>query len=632
MSTQILVSTIDLTSFKSDSSVSNSTIQQAECDYTDGNGYLFVFHPNLDSFYCIYNAGTITGNRITVQIRDTIGIPEGFSDTLRPTTTTNAHNYNLFNQGWSNTPAWTAEDTTTSQLTVVGSHAFTVASGLAITPGDNTRMTYHLDGNINMVGTVTSYIGTTLTINVTAVYGIGFGASLTHWDIINVDAGRIDTWFAAIGNYPSNSDVWWYFKNSSGNFDPSGMIDQVTVSGPAPKGSFILTAFNQSRTGASGSINLTDVTTTVRPKTGCWFSGRIWYSGVDASFAASGTAPFSTWTETIYFSQIIEKVEQFGRCFQVNDPTSENLFDLLPSDGGTIVIQGCGSIYKLFPVQNGLIVFAANGIWFVTGSQGIGFTANDYTVTKIANVQAISGKSFINVQGYPVFWNEEGIYTVIPGQQGGLQVTNLCLGTILSFYEDIPLSSKKYARGDYDPINYIIQWVYKDEEETNINSRYEYNRVLNFNTNNKSFYPWSIAQSTGHRVHDVKFIQGPGGSTSPSPVLKYSLSLEIGATHYFSFAEERDTIYLDWGSADYTSFFITGYKLHGQAQRRFEPTYIYMYSRADTPTAYKLRGIWNFANSGDSGKYSSEQLITNALSNFGMIFRRHRIRGSGLSL
>jgi len=51
-----------------------------------------------------------------------------------------------------------------------------------------------------------------------------------------------------------------------------------------------------------------------------------------------------------------------GNCYQVNDPTSDQLFDLLPTDGGVIVIQGCGSIYKLFPLQNALLVFAANGV------------------------------------------------------------------------------------------------------------------------------------------------------------------------------------------------------------------------------------------------------------------------------
>jgi len=72
---------------------------------------------------------------------------------------------------------------------------------------------------------------------------------------------------------------------------------------------------------------------------------------VDDSFTASGTAPRYSWSENIYFSQIVETTDQFGRCYQTNDPTSEDLFDLLPTDGGVIQIQGSGSVYKLFPVQ-----------------------------------------------------------------------------------------------------------------------------------------------------------------------------------------------------------------------------------------------------------------------------------------
>ena len=146
------------------------------------------------------------------------------------------------------------------------------------------------------------------------------------------------------------------------------------------------------RSGVSGIAGLTSIVTTIRPRTGTWFQGRVFYAGVDASQQATGDAQYYTWTENIYFSQIITPGDntEFGYCYEINDPTSETLFDLLPSDGGVINIQGSGSIYKLFPVVNGLLVFAANGIWFITGSQGIGFTATVYTVTKLSGVQSIS--------------------------------------------------------------------------------------------------------------------------------------------------------------------------------------------------------------------------------------------------
>ena len=206
-------------------------------------------------------------------------------------------------------------------------------------------------------GTVSSYVGTTLTITITSAYGGVFSLfSYTGWNIVQTNLGHITAWHTAIGNYPSNADVWWYFKDATNIFNPTTTVANVTLSSAtAPQGHFILDAFNQNRSLLSGVAGLTTVTTSVRPKTGTWFQGRVWYAGVDAQQPATGDANYYTWTENIYFSQIVDNaLTNVGSCYQENDPTSDQLFGLLPTDGGVITIQGCGSIYKLFPLQNAL--------------------------------------------------------------------------------------------------------------------------------------------------------------------------------------------------------------------------------------------------------------------------------------
>lgn len=611
LSTTLLGSVITLTDFSPASGASPVTV---ECQYAEGNGYLFVFHPNLEPFYCTYASGIITGTPINVQIRDVVGIPDGITDTYRPLVLSNEHAYNLFNQGWTNAPAWSATSTSTV-LYQTGSRTFTVQSGLSITNGDQAVVSYGptLGGSFNtMSGLVTSYSGTTLVINVTSLSNPGVaGTSISSWTITKLNAGLITAWHSATGNYPSNADVWWNYKDSTGVFNPTTMYNNVTLaSSPAPKGSFILNAFNQNRAAISGVV-ITTVSTLTRPRTGAWFQGRVWYTGVDASFQATGDASYSTWTENIYFSQVIEKPTQFGYCFDVNDPTSETLFDLLPTDGGVITIQGSGSIFKLFPIQNGLLVFAANGIWFITGSQGIGFQANDYTITKISSIQSISSTSFVDVQGFPVFWNEEGIYTVSPGQQGGLTVNSLTVGNIGAFYEEIPKSSKKYVRGSYHPIDYVIQWCYRSAEETSVTDRYEFDRVLNFNTVLKSFFPWSLGAAA--KIHGVNYVVGPGGSTSPDPAFKYVCSVASSGTFLFTFAEENYLGYLDWpsvagGSTSYTSTFTTGYRLPGQGLAMSQLPYINIYGVAGNDSQCLVRSKWDFTTSGNSGRWSTNQL------------------------
>lgn len=637
LTNQFLGASVFLPDFAADGLTFDPTVA---CEFTDGNGYLFIFHPDIEPIYCTYDAGTITGNTIAVQIRDFTGVVDGLDDNTRPSTLSDAHEYNISNQGWISGSAWTAISTTSHTLTT-GSKAFTVAAGMTgILPGQVMDANGYIitDGGQYILmgwanGTVTSYAGTTLTVNVTFANVIyGNTGPFVYWVIQPRGIGYTDEWFTDIGNYPSNADVWWRFKNSSNVFDPATTQPGVSLSlGPAPKGHYIFSAFNQIRSGVSGITGITDVVADTRPTNGCWFQGRIWYTGVNASQAATGTALYTTWTENIYFSQVVNKVDDLGKCYQTNDPTSEDLFDLLPTDGGVIVIQGCGPIYRLFPIQNGLIVFAANGVWFITGSQGIGFTANDYTITKLSSVESISCASYVDVQGLPYFWNEDGIYSVAPQQGGGLAVTSVTFTTIDGFFGEIPLDSKKFARGAYDPINYTLKWIYKSEQEASVTDRYRFDKILNYSVANKAFYPFTVDTINGY-ICAINYINSPGGSNGVLSTFKF---LSVGPTGLaMGFADEHDEAYEDWGSANFDSYFVTGYKLHGKGLTRFQMPYTVVFSRLEgfEEVAYKIQGIWDYATSGNSGRWSTNQYITISKPNFGMAFRRHRIRGQGLVL
>ena len=646
LSTKLLVSAVDLTTFLV--SGSSRTIPDIECQFSDGNGYLFVYHPSCEPFYCTFDptALTVTGNGISIKTRDFDGISEGAGqEKIRPLTLTSTHQYNLQNQGWTSGGAWTATSTTLMYNVspiASGTFAYTIAAGLTITPGTVVNMvetTFYSPGGQGSYllgrGIVVSYSGTTLTMTVTPQGGMPPGGNTPmFWTFTPVNIGYINKWFTDTGRYPSNADVWWNFKNASDVFDPAGTIANVTLSSPAPKGSFLLNPFYQDRVGASGVSGLYLLQTNVRPRTGTWFQGRVWYAGVDAyQSEVTSTSPFYTWTENIYFSQIVQTPDQFGLCYQTNDPTSEELFNLLPTDGGVIKIQGIGAIYKLFPIQNGMLVFGANGIWFITGSQGIGFTANDYTITKISNIRSLSSTSFVNVQGLPYFWNEEGVYTVTPAQQGlGLQVQSLTYNTIDSFYAEIPVSSKQAARGDYNPIDYIVQWVYRDTPASTVQGKTHFNKVLCFNTQTKAFYTYTLPSGSIH-VNGINYIPDYG-SDSPTGTFKYLTSNVVSSVNYFTFSEETDEDYVDWSASgapvDYTSYFQTGYKIRGQAQRRWQPGSVYMFSDVTDPVTYRIQGQYDYAISGDAGRWSSNQLISINEPDYNMAFRRHRLRGRGL--
>lgn len=636
LSKQVLTSTVNLSQYTANGGVFDSTL---ECQYADGNGYLFVYQSTIDPVFCSYSNGVITSGSIQVSIRDFTGVAEpNVAVNLRPQTLTAEHLYNLTNQGWVAGNAWSLPSV--SPFVVgLGPKTFSVQSGVtAVTLGQQVRVYYAgnpfpgLGNTYLMIGTVTAYSGGGITINVTTAVDDTAGFVLADWIISPSSVGYIDTWHDALQNYPSNSDVWWYFKNSSEVFDPATTFQNITSSsGNAPKGHYLLAAFQQERASNSGAA-VTNITTTVRPRTGTWFQGRVWYTGVDGSQPAMGDANYYTWTENIYFSQVIQTPTDFGACYQYNDPTSENLVDLLPTDGGVINMQGLGSIYKLFPYQNGLLVFAANGIKFITGSQGIGFTANDYTITDISSVRCVSGTSFVNVNGIPYFWNEEGIYSVQPSKNGGLTVDPITVSTILTFYNTIPLSSKKYARGSYDPINYTVQWLYKTTESTGVVDRYSFDGILNYLTYNQAFFPYTVDNSVSS-INTIDYIAGPGGLDTPEPTFKY-LCTTIG---YNSFADEHDETYTDWASfipKDYSSYFITGFQIRGQAQKTTFPGYVWMFSNSGTTTntAYNFNSIWDYASNSDSGRWSRSTYAEIPPVNYGVFYKRHKVRGHGMAL
>lgn len=652
LSTQLLTSTINIGSFLAINATSSFDIDE-ECTYTDGNGYLFVFNNQCDPFYVTFDPSTqlLTGIRINIQTRDFKGLDDDLALGTRPTTLSNEHYYNLINQGWN--LAWTGNlaigqvqtyangtytwslNTTNLPLAVNESVQVIVANAAAFSP-----VPY-------MIGTISSFTPTSITVVITSQSSGSPGAlaPFLAWNI-TPNPNNITDWYNTLHNYPANCDVWWYYRDTNvnaaapdGKFNPNlaaqGWI--LPTNSQAPQGAVILNAFIQDRSKSSGIAGITTVSTVKRPTHGAFYAGRVWYSGVDANFLPQGDADFYTWTETIYFSNIITTPSDFGNCYEQNDPTSSVLFDLLPSDGGTVVIQGCGPIYKLFPVQNGLVVFAANGIWYITGGQAVGFTADNYSVNKISGVQSIGYHSYVNVLGWPVFWTADGIYELRPDGgntpygQGGFVVNNLCLGTILTFYNDIPLEAKMYARGDYDPISFVIQWLYKSTNSTSIQDLYTFDRMLNLNTYKAPFYKYSVSIQSPY-ISSMLYVTSPGGSGAPDPAFKYLTFVLTGCT----FSEENDfTNWIDWtfnNPVDYSSTFTTGYKLHGQMQRQFGIEYIYVFSKNAESTAYQIQSLWDFSTSGNSGKWSSAQMISNVPNNFGNTYRRLRLRGHGLAV
>lgn len=584
-------STVDLTSFLP-AGGSATTSNVYECQYASANGKLIVTHPKLESILVEYDASgdTIAGTAITLRIRDFEG---DLADTLydppdiatRPTSTLAAlnasHRYNLENQGWTTT-------------------------------------------------------------------------TLTSWDTARADM-------------PSNADVPQFFKVGTATHTPGSPFDFSLVANAAignskaPNGHFIYTLYDVDR--ATNVAGATEFAIALdRVSTCAFYSGRVWYAGLN----------YQNYNSRLFFSQVIEHEDQIGRCFQVNDPVSETASDLLPADGGVIDLLEAGKILKMVPILNTLFVFATNGVWAISGSQGTGFAANDYSATKISAVANVSPHSFVIAEDTVYWWSHAGIYTIQRDKQtNSLNVTNITDDTIKEFFYDIPLEGRELARGAYDSLNKKVQWVYRSEASNSFTNKYKFDRVLNLSLLTGAFYPWSI-DTTDVSIHGIVSVIGAGGAQVLNDVVAASGVNNVQAasgvnevvvfqsenssvdsvTKFFvsytsagvktTFAEEYDDAYLDWYTFDttgtsYDSYFITGYRIRGEAIRKHQSNYIRIYTDNDAASSFTVKGIWDFALDGTRGRFSDisgidQSVVISDDTSYAVKSKRIKIRGHGLVL
>lgn len=363
--------------------------------------------------------------------------------------------------------------------------------------------------------------------------------------------------------------------------------------------------------------------TNFRTESVCSFAGRVFYSGPQVSGLSN----------TIFFTQVIETNDQYSKCYQKNDPTSETFSDLLPDDGGAIRIAEIGVIKKLFPYQSSVLVLANNGIWLIRGGQG-GFAANSYSIRKLSSIGMDAILSVVDYKGLPLWWAEDGLYTITyEANYDSFKIESITDKTISSFIDEIPRYNRQFVKGSYDTTNNIVYWIYNDT--ASLTDIYTYTKQLCLDMSSGAFYPWTFGSSTP-KIKGIVYVNTP--SLDADPVIKYTTSESINAsTEYIVYSDIHDTNYADWdtyGTAvDYESYFITGYKLHGETMRYSQPNYVIVFLDTVANSSCFLRAIYDFTNSGSSGKWSSSQQIYNLGTVYRDVnYRRLKIRGKGKSI
>ena len=440
--------------------------------------------------------------------------------------------------------------------------------------------------------------------------------------------------------YPALTHPWFSGKDSSDNQSVPEWKKIAAGTSLSGSGRYILDFFNKDRasaiTGSGFTItNIPTETETSRFRCVESFSGRVFYAGLESSKNAG----------TILFSKLVEATSDLGKCHQINDPTAEYASDLLATDGGEIKIPDAVKIQKLYAFQNSLFVFAENGVWQITGVDGV-FKADAYAINRVTRVGILSPETFVEAEGAPFWWSRFGIHTLGTDSVSGQgQEQNLTIPTIQSFWDGIDLDSKLKVTGVYDSINKRIYWAYPNEDET-VESKL--NNFLILDIPLQAFYPWKVSDQASNTdaIVGLAFYSGFGATNLELDVTSNSgaddvvtsagddvVSTQIstfttgnpaivlicrnGADNKITFGGFTGTDFLDWEDTNYTSFAETGYDFIGDAVTKKNAPMLITYCRlteegftgteldgyeAIRPSSLLVSSAWDFRETFSTGQ------------------------------
>lgn len=594
-------------------SITLTSIQaQSLTQFTSINGNLICVNPAFSLPKLIrYDGTTFTETSIEIQVRDIWGVDDGFEVEYRVPIgdLTIEHEYNLFNQGWPS-----ARDVKQYPHRLMASS--------------------------------------------------------------NSDP--------QLRNYPSNADVWHIGKNSSDDFDYTLILKSDIGSREAAKGRFILDAFNRGQSRRNIIQEMLDrdyyiplsiigfkwLTAYVKNSeledipldsersylaTVTTYAGRVFYAGID-SVVEDGDANTPMYSATIFYSQVVSGDKDLGKCYSINDPTSEDFNISLATDGGTITIPEASRILKLINKDTSLVVIAENGVWEIAGPDGV-FRADDFSIRQITNIGAVNAESVVNAEGNIYFWSKAGIYTLTPQTNTGrLTATNISETTIQTLYVNIESVARTNAIARYDSDARRISWLYNDSDVyTGVTFKNKYNKELILDVVLSAFYTSDI----GEVATDSSYVAGymptggfnviteqQGVTVNGEQVVVNGENVVVSArvrskgqssTKYiaikpnstgnveFTFSLYNNSNFKDWYSddgigVDAIASLTTGYELFADTARKKQISYLTTHFKltevefeligddleAVNPSSCLIQSQWDWSNNSASGKFGTQ--------------------------
>lgn len=403
--------------------VNSAKLKLDQVQVASGLGDLYVVSEFMEPIRIAYDGTTFTATEINIRIRDFEGLDDELAIDERPTSLKRNHYYNLVNQGWT-------------------------------------------DVNIKLFAGLS--VGVNLCASTGAVGGLSAGS---------------------LPDFPSNADqmIVGIVTGSSGDleFDPKFIREGFTGNTPAPKGHFILGAFNQDFDEALGCPGTGARTFVNRPEAVAFHQGRAFYTTPNVQGRIGG----------VFYSQQLVVADKDGNAFQEADPTADQINDLIDTDGGFLPMPGVGEIFKLLEVSTGIACIASNGVWFITGADGNGLSATNIRLDHSSTIGALSASSVLQAEGSIFYFGIDGIIQGTIDDLGVLKMTNITQNVIQTFYINISAAARRDAAVVYLPEQRKIYWAYKDAQASTGTTSRGFDKFLILDFDIGGFYKYSIQQS-----------------------------------------------------------------------------------------------------------------------------------------
>lgn len=240
--------------------------------------------------------------------------------------------------------------------------------------------------------------------------------------------------------------------------------------------------------------------------------------------------------DTVLFTQNITDIgEGYDKCYQDADPTSEEISDVLPTDGGYVKFETMGDGLCLKSFNRGVLVFGRDLVYGLLSPLESRFTATDYDTVELARAGICGARSAVSTSDSVYYWSPLGIYRIgtNPNTDNTTVVENITYTTIKTFYNKIPAWAKERCAGAFDSANNRIYWMYPSDE----NKLEVLDAGLVLDLNYGAFMPIKIAE--GGAVTDL-FESIDSYSIQPTIYLRANGLRVTAGGEYVVAAEENE--------------------------------------------------------------------------------------------